>query len=80
MASPLKLYKTYNFVDKDPIIDKMRGFIKKEELTYSEIESKSGVSSTTLYNWFDGKTRRPQYATVMAVIGALGYKHTFIKK
>lgn len=76
----LKLYKSYNFVDKDPVIDKMRTIIKREGATYREITKDSGVSYTTLHNWFDGKTRRPQYATVLAVVRAMGYVQEFVKK
>jgi transcriptional regulator with XRE-family HTH domain len=75
--SDLKLYKSYNFVDKDPVIDWMRGIVKG--MKYSEIMARSGVSSSTLHNWFEGNTKRPQYATVMAVTRALGYKQTFIE-
>jgi len=76
--SALKLYKSYNFTNKDPIIDKMRGFTKG--FSYSEIAEKSGVSHTTLHNWFEGKTQRPQYATVMAVAHACGFKVVFVKR
>lgn len=72
------LYKSYNFVDKDPVIDRMRGMVNGHK--YSEVSAKSGVSATTLYNWFEGNTKRPQYATVIAVARALGYKEQFVKK
>ena len=74
------LYKSYNFVDKDPVIDKVRGMVKAEGLKYSEISALSGVSHTTMHNWFEGTTKRPQYATVMAVVHALGYRTTFVRK
>jgi transcriptional regulator with XRE-family HTH domain len=83
MANPkgrLRLYNSYNFVDKDPVIDRVRTLVKREGLKYSEIEKISGVSTTTLTNWFEGKTRRPQYCTIMAVVTSLGYKQAFIKK
>lgn len=73
------LYRSYNFVDKDPVIDRIRTIVKDEGLSYREIGVISGVSSTTLTNWFDGETRRPQYATVAAVTGSLGYKQEFVK-
>jgi|SRR5262245_1003808 len=76
----LKLLKSYSFKEKDPVIDKMRGPIKQSELSYAEISAKSGVSASTIYNWFEGKTRRPQYATVVAVMRVLGYKEMFVKK
>lgn len=78
MANKGFLYKSYNFVDKDPVIDKMRGAVNGYK--YSEISEKSGVSVTTLHNWFKGNTRRPQYATVVAVMRSLGYKEQFIRR
>jgi transcriptional regulator with XRE-family HTH domain len=76
--SILKLYKSYNFTDKDPVIDKLRGIVGGHK--YSEVADKSGVSESTIHNWFHGKTKRPQYATVMAVARALGYKQVFVKR
>ena len=73
------LYRSYSFVDKDPVIDKVRTIVKDEGLKYSEIHVISGVSTTTLHNWFDGETRKPQYATIAAVVGALGYRSEFVK-
>ena len=67
-------YLSYNFVDKDPIIDKLRTLIQRDGWTYPQIQEKSGVTVQTLYNWFSGPTRKPQYATVMAVVRALGYR------
>lgn len=75
----LKLYTSYNFVDKDPIIDKMRTMVNREGLSYGQISAKSGVSASTMHNWFEGKTQRPQYATVMAVIRSLGYRVNYTK-
>ena len=73
------LYKSYSFKDKDPVIDRLRTMIQREGVSYSELADMSGVSVQTFYNWFDGATRKPQYATVMAVAYALGYKQVFRK-
>jgi transcriptional regulator with XRE-family HTH domain len=75
----LHLYRSYMFKDKDPVIDRIRTIVKDEGLSYSEIHVISGVSSSTLANWFDGETRKPQYATVAAVTYSLGYKQEFVK-
>lgn len=77
--SALHLYRSYNFVDKDPVIDRIRTIVEDEGLSYGEIHIISGVSATTLTNWFDGETRRPQYATIAAVTHSLGYKQEFVK-
>lgn len=66
-------YKSYNFIDKDPVIDSMRALLANSGESYKDIHEDSGVSLTTLYNWFDGPTKRPQYATVMAFVRSLGY-------
>ena len=67
----LKVYQSYNFVDKDPIIDEVRTAIQDSGVSYKYIEDKSGVTDQTLRNWFDGRTRRPQACTVRAVLNCL---------
>ncbi|MEH2525895.1 MULTISPECIES: hypothetical protein [unclassified Bradyrhizobium] len=73
------LYRSYNFVDKDPVIDRIRTIVEDEGLDNREIHVISGVSATTLHNWFEGETKRPQYATIAAVTSSLGYKQEFVK-
>ena len=75
----LKLYKSYNFRTKDPAIDLLRTAIADTGVSYARIERDSGVTTTTLRNWFHGKTRRPQHATVMAVARAIGYDFVLTK-
>lgn len=71
-ADRVPLYRTYSFIDKDPIIDVMRTLAQDSHKSYREISDESGVSSTTLRNWDLGKTRRPQFCTVAAVAGVFG--------
>lgn len=66
-------YKSYMFRDKDPVIDQVRTLVKDEGVNYTQVHARSGVSTTTLSNWFNGRTRRPQFATVQAVARGLGY-------
>jgi hypothetical protein len=72
--SKLKIYRTYRFIDKDPIIDKMRTVVEGSNATYLRIHELSGISTTTLTNWFHGDTRRPQFATLNAVARALDHE------
>jgi hypothetical protein len=67
-------YKSYNFVDKDPIIDEVRTVFQESGVNYAWLQEQSGVTIATLHNWFDGETKRPQAATINAVLRALGYK------
>ena len=69
----MQLYKTYLFKDKDPVVDLLRTIVKETGMSYKEIADKSGVSHATIMNWFYGDVKRPQHATVMAVVRALGY-------
>ena len=69
-----KLYKTYVFRDKDPVIDHLRTAVKDDGRKRSQLAQDSGVSAATLSNWFEGTTRRPQFATVAAVARACGPK------
>jgi DNA-binding phage protein len=74
MAKPsrtLRVYASYNFIDKDPIVDYARTRVFSNGGP-SRIATESGVSPTTLYGWFNGKTRRPQFATVAAVLLTCG--------
>jgi hypothetical protein len=78
----LRVYRTYNYVDKNPVIDKVRTLVQGEGLIkkLGIVHEISGVSTSTLDNWFNGTTRSPQHATVAAVITSLGYEETFVKK
>lgn len=70
----MKMYKTYMFRTKDPVIDLLRTAVKDSGMKYGKIAKESGVSATTLHNWFHGATRRPQFASTQAVAIALGYE------
>ncbi len=65
-------YKSYSFIEKDPVIDALRTAVSQSKKKYSRIHEDSGVSTSTINNWFHGKTQRPQFATVAAVARALG--------
>jgi DNA transposition AAA+ family ATPase len=67
-------YKSYNFIDKDPMIDEIRTIVEKSGASYKWVNQESGVSTGTIAKWFDGETRRPQAATMNAVLRSLGYK------
>jgi DNA-binding phage protein len=75
----LRVYKSYNFIDKDPIIDYVRTKVFANGGP-GKIARASGVTSTTLYNWFNKKTKRPQFATVAAVLIACGETQVDLRK
>jgi hypothetical protein len=56
------------------VIDALRTVVKTEEkMKNNMVHQISGVATTTLDNWFNGSTRRPQNSTIAAVSSALGY-------
>ena len=75
-----KPYKSYNFKDKDPVIDRMRTIVQDSGWSHQDIHNESGVSVGCLNGWFYGATRRPTYATLQAVAMALGHEFAVIKK
>jgi DNA-binding phage protein len=79
-ARRVPVYRTYSFTDKDPIIDVMRTLVQDTNYSFGMISDDSGVSTQTLYNWFHGKTRRPQFCTIAAVAGALGKSVGIVNK
>lgn len=68
------IYKSYNFIDKDPIIDYLRTPVQESGMTYKAIADASGVSRQTIYNMLDGKTLKPQAATINAILRTVGHK------
>lgn len=71
----IKVYRSYDHY-RDPVMDEVKDIVDKEKLAkrLGVLAEITGVSRQTYRNWFDGVTRYPRYATVMATIGALGYR------
>lgn len=74
----LNLNRSYNFVDKAEIIDKLRTAMDDAGMTISLASNKSGVTRTTMKRWFDGKTKRPQVPTLNAVGKLVGLKLAWV--
>ncbi len=66
------MYKSYSFVNKDPVIDRMRTVWGDTGLSLSQIEKAGGPPATTSRNWFMGDTKRPQFATINAFARTCG--------
>jgi transcriptional regulator with XRE-family HTH domain len=67
-------YKSYSFVDKDPMIDYIRTIIHESGETLKKISEDSGVGVHTISKWLYGETMQPRAASINAVLRALGYK------
>lgn len=69
------LTRSYNFIDKDPEIDKFRTIWQREHIKETDLAVLAGLSVSTVKNMFGGETRRPQHATFAKMAGAMGYHY-----
>lgn len=84
----LRMYATYSFVDKDPVIDKLRTVVqrvsvregKSFDATVDRLAIDAGLSTSTPYGWFKGKTKRPQHASINAFALAGNFELVFREK
>jgi transcriptional regulator with XRE-family HTH domain len=74
------LRRSYNFIDKDPEIDRFRTLWQKERIKEAELADLAGLAATTVSNMFGGETRRPQHATFAKMAGAMGYEYALTRK
>jgi helix-turn-helix protein len=58
---------------EDPILEFLRNEITDSGLSTTHIATLAGLSTSTVRNICNGRTRRPQNLTVEAVLGALGW-------
>lgn len=67
---------TYKFRkdEKDPVIDRIHTCMDDTGYDYARVARDSGVSYGTIRNWIDGDTKRPQYCTIAAALGAMGFE------
>jgi DNA-binding phage protein len=66
------VYPSYLFVEHDPVLDAIDTIIADSGKSLTYVATNSGIARTTLDNWRLRKTKRPQFATVAAVIRACG--------
>jgi transcriptional regulator with XRE-family HTH domain len=72
MKKTITSYTHYNFIDKDPIIDRIATIVKGMGLSYKEVALMSGMHYSTIRALFIGKTRNPQFSTVARIVIGLG--------
>jgi hypothetical protein len=68
----VKLYKSYNWRTKDPIIDAIFTGLDDAGMTINALAEGSNVAKGTIRNWRNGKVRTPKFMTSAAAIRAMG--------
>lgn len=76
----IKVYKSYNFVDKDPSIDFVHSLMDRHNMSPQKVQDGGGPTAATVYNWINGKTKRPQFCTVAAATLACGHAIIDLRK
>jgi hypothetical protein len=75
----LKPYGTYVFRAQDPVVDELRTLKADSGQKDTVIAGLARMSTTTLSNWWTGRTRRPQNASVEAAGRAMGMKRKWVE-
>lgn len=73
-------YKSYPFRGQDPMVGKIKDIFDESGEKLSAIHEASGVSTSTIGNWFNKKTMRPQVSTVNAVLMAMNKELAIVNK
>jgi DNA-binding XRE family transcriptional regulator len=79
------LYRTYGYrLDRDPVMDLLKKARVEAKIKTAHVHRDTGVSTSAIYNWDNGKTVKPQFATVVAVArsipGALEQVEALIRR
>lgn len=80
----MKLYSSYMFRTKDPVIDQLRTQIQDKlgrQFSHGDlktIEDNGGPTVGCMEGWFHGKVNRPQNATIEAAGRAMGLMRVWV--
>lgn len=74
----IRKYHHYHFTGQDPIVAKIRHLVGNDRNT--DISKDSGVASSTLSNWWSGRTKRPKFSTCAAIIRSYGADLVIVEK
>lgn len=80
----MRMYRSYMFRSKDPVIDQLRTAIQDKIGTgfgygdLKRIENDGGPTTTCMASWFWGKTKRPQNSSIEAAGRSLGLMRVWV--
>lgn len=66
-------YRSYNFVNQDPIVDAVRTMVRDEGLREKDVVSLSFLSPGCVGNMLGGVTRSPRFTSIAALCSGMGY-------
>jgi lambda repressor-like predicted transcriptional regulator len=65
--------------EKDPIIGIMWELAVEDGRSLTKLANESGLSTSSLHNWFFGNTMRPQRASISMLFKCLGYSMAVVR-
>jgi hypothetical protein len=65
----LWLTRAYNFIDKNPEIDRFRTVYQREHIKENDLAAMAGLAVTTVKNMFGGVTKDPRHSTFAKIAG-----------
>jgi protein tyrosine phosphatase (PTP) superfamily phosphohydrolase (DUF442 family) len=80
----MKMYRTYMFRSKDPVIDQLRTALQDKvggQFDYGDlkqIEDDGGPTVGCMASWFFGKTKRPQNSSIEAAGRSIGLMRVWV--
>jgi hypothetical protein len=76
-----RVLRTYRFIDKDPVCDRVKTVDQDEglEKRLQVVADLAGLNINTVRALLFGGTKSPQNRTIMAIMTSLGYEHSFAK-
>lgn len=77
-SGPLRLARSYNFVEKHSIVDEIRTAIQDSGEDPADIAARANVHRMTLHYWLNGKIKNPYAPTIEKVARALGKRLTLV--
>jgi len=69
------LTRSYNFVKKDPEIDRFRTIWQKDGIKESDLAALAGLGVGTVKKIFGGDTKSPRHSTFAKMAAAMGYEY-----
>ena len=64
----------YRWSERDPILDEVCRLITNSGLSAAAVAARAEITAATVNAWLSGHTKRPQNATIDAVLRALGFR------
>lgn len=77
-----RLLRKYRFIDKDPVCDELRTLVTDRGLIdeLARVAELAGLAPSTVYNLFNGETKKPQNRTVMGIATSIGYRREWVSQ